>query len=379
MVPALNAYGRYIQASAFSALDASLMKKVIPVVYRESVSARSTGKLDKLQPQDKFTFANLSVNLVGELNSTISFRLEQSLYSNDLSGGSTSHFWVADNKLFNGNGHLVVGKFDVPGPPAYSYWMDQSGFSGGSVGVGQHTYNLAGSRWGVGFNYVPTNYQKSPFRVQLAYVGNSPAMFNSSAFDSANPYASGTGGSDKALFYKAAFARPDKPVEVGLYGSTGTYILTNGFVQPIDNYSSLGAYAQRDPVGAVPGIMAYYQQTHDSNVGPGKASQQLVQSATSYEGAVEFDESLVHGNVMLGFRPLEYVGGLQATKSGYDVLTSPHPRFAVVDVVLRNPKFTPYLFVTLEAALEAASNTTSGGPTWRGGIKWAAPVGPRPK
>jgi len=379
MVPALNAYGRFVQSTAYGALDASVMKKVIPIVVRESVSYRSTAKLDKLRPQDRFTTANLSVNLVGLLNQNVSFRLEQSLYSNDLGGGSTSHFWVADNQLFKGNGHLIVGKFDLPGPPAFSYWQDMSGFSGSSIAVGQHGYNLGGTRWGVGFNYVPTDYKHTPFKFQLAYVGNSPAMINSSAFDTSNPYAPGGAGSDKTFVYKAAWARPDNPVEAGIYGAAGTYILSNGFIQPIDKYSSLGGYAQRDPTKGVPGIMVFYQQTHDSNVGPGKASQGLAQSATSWSGAIEFQESLLKGDVMLGIRPVEYDGGLQPSKKGYDILTTAHPHFGVFDIVARDPKFTPYLWVTLEAAVAAASNAANGLPTWRAGLKWASPVGPAPK
>jgi len=189
MVPALNAYGRFVQSTGFAALDPAVMKKVLPIVVRESLSYRSTGKLDKLLPQDKWTYANLSVNLVGVDSSSFSYRLEQSLYSNDLGGGTTGHFWVSYNHLLGGNAHLLVGKFDAPAPSPFSYWSDQSGFSSASVAVGQHTYELSAQRWGVGFNYVPLNPAKEPVKVQLAYLGNNPPMFNASAFDSSNPYA----------------------------------------------------------------------------------------------------------------------------------------------------------------------------------------------
>ncbi|HEY5341502.1 MAG TPA: hypothetical protein VIK27_10785 [Candidatus Aquilonibacter sp.] len=167
------------------------------------------------------------------LSKVISYRFEQTLYSNNLGGGSTGHFWVADNQLFAGNGHLIVGKFDMPAPPAFSYRSDASGFSSGSVTVGQHVYNLAGSRWGVGFNYVPTNDASQPYKVQLAYVGNSRSMYNSTVFSSTNPYAHYQSGSDKTFAYKAAFARPDNPVEAGVYGAMGTYILGGGYVNPL--------------------------------------------------------------------------------------------------------------------------------------------------
>ena len=74
MVPALNAYGRYIQSTASGALNTDVMKHAFPVAVRESVNYRSTGKLDKTEPQDKWTEANLSVNAVGVLSKYISYR-----------------------------------------------------------------------------------------------------------------------------------------------------------------------------------------------------------------------------------------------------------------------------------------------------------------
>jgi mono/diheme cytochrome c family protein len=375
MVPALNAYGRYVQATAFGALDPIVMKRAVPLLVRESISYRSTGKLDSREPQFKYTEENISVNLVGVLNNSVSYRLEQSLYSNNLGGGTPGHFWVSYNQLFHGDGHLVVGKFDLPAPPAFSYWQDMSGFSSGSISVGQHGYNLGGERWGVGINYVPTNYEKQPYKAEFAYVGNTPPMYNNSVWSTTNPYGPGVStGSDKAFQYKAAWARPDRPIEAGVYGSVGTYILGAGYVSPIDNYNAVGVYAQRDPVKSIPGVLAFYQQTSDSNVGPGKASNGLTQSAISRAWAVEFDESLFGGNVMIAVRPVEYLSGLQASKTGYDTLGTAKPHYGVFDIVARDPKFSPYLWLTMESAVAAASNATYGQPAWRVGIKYAAPL-----
>lgn len=374
MVPALNAYGRYVQSTAFGALDPAIMKKETPIVLRESVNYRSTGKLDSKQPADKLTYLNFSVNAVGVLNRYLSYRLEQSLYSNNLGGGNTGHFWVAYNQLLHGDGHLIAGKFDLPAPPAFSYWQDQSGFSSGSIGVGQHGYNLGGDRWGVGFNYVPVDYEKMPYKAQLSYVGNNPSMINASAFDSSNPYAPGGNGSDKAFQYKVAFARPGNPIEAGIYGDVGSYILASGYVNPIDSYNAAGVYAQRDPLHGVPGVLVFYQRTFDSNIGPGSAAQHLVQSATSKAYAFEFDESLAGGNVMVAVRPVEFIGGLQASKSGLDVLTTAKPHYGVFDIVARDPDFSPYLYLTMESAVAAASNATYGQPAWRIGLKYAGPL-----
>ena len=374
MVPALNAYGRYIQSTAFGALDPSIMQRALPILVRESVSYRSTGKLDPKAPADRWTYANISVNVAGVLSKTLSYRLEQSLFSNNIGGGNTGHFWVSYNQLFHGNGHLVVGKLDPPAPPAFSYWQDQTGFASSGISVGQHGYNLAGERWGVGFNYVPIDYQRMPYRAQFAYVGNSPSMFNASAFSSSNPYGPGGNGSDRAFQYRLAWARPDRPLELGFYGAVGSYILPTGYVAPVDAYKAVGVYAQRDPVKSVPGLLLFYQRTYDSNVGPGKASNGLEQGATSWAAAVELDQPLFKGNVLLGFRPVEYLSGLQASKTGFDVQTTAHPHYGAFDLVARDPKFSPYLYLTAEAAVAAASNATYDQPAWRIGLKWAAPV-----
>lgn len=378
MVPALNSYGRYVQATGFSALDPATLKKVLPIVVRESASMRSTGKLDRNLAADKWTVGNLSANAVGELSSAFSYRLEQSFYSNNVSGGTTGHFWVGYNKLLDGNGHLFVGKFDPPTVPAFSYWQDQSGFSAPSITVGQHTYNLGGQRWGVGFSYVP-DASKLPFRAEIAYVGNSNPMFSSATFDSVNPYVSGGGGSDKAFQYKVAWARPDRPLEVGVYGASGTYVLAPGYASPIDNYTVIGAYAQRDPVKGMPGVLVFFQGTNDSNVGPGAAANHLTQDMTSVAWALELDESLFNGDVMVGVRPVEYVNGVQPSKAGPNILTTAKPHYGVIDIAARDPKFTPYLYAVFEAAMGAASNAPFGQPAWRIGLKWASPVMPAPK
>jgi mono/diheme cytochrome c family protein len=373
MVPALNAYGRYVQSTAFGALDPGTMKRAVPLLFREAITYRSTGKLDAKAAQDKYTYASLSVNLVGVLNKYISYRMEQSLYSNNVGGGNVGHFWVSYNQLFHGDGHLVVGKIDPPAPPAFSYWQDMSGFSSASIGVGQHAYNLSGERWGIGFNYVPQDYQKHSYRIQTAYVGNGPSVLDASAFSTTNPLGPTGAGSDKAFQYRAAWARPDRPVEAGVYGAVGSDILLPGFAGPIDHYSATGVYAQRDPVKAFPGLLVFYQQTHDANIGPGAASAHLNQGAISRAFALEVDEAFFKGNVMLGIRPVEYLGGLQASKTGFDVLTTAHPHFGAFDIVIRDPKLSPYLYLTLESAVAAASNATFGQPAWRAGLKYAAP------
>jgi mono/diheme cytochrome c family protein len=374
MVPALNAYGRYVQSTAFAALDPKILNRVAPLVVRESVNYQSTGNLDPKHPTQTYSEANLSVNLVGLLNSSVSYRVEQSLYQNNVGGGDTGHLWVAYNRLLHGDGHLIVGKFDAPAPPAFSFWQDASAFASPEITVGQHGYLLDGVRWGVGFNYVPQNYTKRPYKIQVAYLGNSPSLYNSSVFSNSNPYAPNQSGSDRAFQYKAAYARPDRPVEAGIYGAAGSYVLANGYVAPADHYDVIGVYAQRDPVKSVPGVLVFYQQTHDSNVGPGAASGGLQQRATSRAFALEFDESILHGDVMVGIRPVEYLSGLQASTNGLDATRTAQPHFGTFNVIARDPNFSPYLYAVFQSGIGAASNAAVGQPTWSAQLKWAGPL-----
>jgi len=403
-VPALNAYGRYVQSTGFGALDPKVMNKVIPIVFRETLTYKSVSGSNKLDPGLKYTYANLSVNVVGVLNKYLSYRLEQSLYSNNLGGGSTGHFWVSYNQLFNGDGHLIVGKFDVPSAPQYSYWMDIAGFAEPSIAVGQHSYNLSGSRWGAEFAWVPKDYKHMPYKAEIAYVGNGNPIYNASTFSASNPYLTGAAqsvaGSDKAFFYKGAWARPDNPVEVGFTGAAGTYILNTGYAAPIDRYNAWGAYALRDPGKHFPGIAMSYQTTYDSNIGPSTAKSGLVQPAHSWAYSFELDQPFYKGNVVLAVRPVEYLNGLNAcanngggsipyptsaTKSCTLFVASGNyaqgytrPHYGAFDLLMRDPKISRYLWVQFEdTPASAGYNKTYNPfnyPTWKVDIRWASGI-----
>jgi len=161
-----------------------------------------------------------------------------------------------------------------------------------------------------------------------------------------------------------------------VYGAVGTYILATGYVAPIDNYNAVGVYAQRDPVKSLPGVLAFYQQTSDSNIGPGKASTPLTQSAMSRAFGVEFDESLSAATSCSPCGPSR-PRGLQASKTGLDTVGTSHPHYGVFDIVARDPKFSPYLYLTIESAAAAASNATYDQPAWRVGLKWQVPLSAR--
>jgi hypothetical protein len=347
-VPALNSYGRYIQRTGFAALDPTVMKQVLPLLFREAVTGRSTGKLNATQPNDKVTTANLQADVVGFLGTSVTYRAEQSFYSNNVSGGGFGRGWFGYHDLLNKNGHLFVGKLEPATMPVYSNWSDMTGFSSSSVAVGKHTYALGSARWGTAFNYV-----HAPVDAEISWSAGSSNLINAADFTT-NP------GSDKAVHYKLAYATPNKPYEIGVYGTVGGFVLPTA---AIDRYSANGVYAQRDPVNHVPGVVLFYQTTFDSNAGTGKKG--TIVPLRGYDYAVELYEPILKGNVMLGFRPVEL------TNNGAGTLR----HFGNVDITLHDPRI-PYMYATVESAFGQSSNALYGRPTWRYSVKWASPLRP---
>lgn len=346
MIPALNAYGRYIQRTDFAALDPAIMKQVLPLLIREAVTGRSTGKLDATQPNVKVTYANLSADAVGFIGTSVTYRAEQSFYSNDVSGGSFGRGWFAYNDLLNKNGHLMVGKLEPSTMPVYTNWSDMTGFSSASVAVGKHTYGLSSARWGAAFNYVA-----APVDAEVSWSAGSSNLIQASDFTT-KP------GADKEMHYKLAYATPTKPFEVGLYGASGGYVISP---TALDRFNANGAYAQRDPVNGVPGVILFYQTTFDSNTGTG--SKGAIVPSTGHDYAVEVYEPFFNNDVMIGFRPVEF------TNTGFGTIK----HYGNFDIDLHDPHI-PYLYVTMESAFAAASNAPNGIPVWRFSVKWAGPL-----
>jgi hypothetical protein len=347
-VPALNAYGRYIQRTGFAALDPTVMKQVLPLLVREAATGRSTGKLDATQPNVKVTTASLSADAVGYIGNSITYRAEQSFYSNDVSGGGFGRGWFGYHDLLNRNGHLFVGKLEPATMPVYSNWSDMTGFSSASVAVGKHTYALGSARWGTAFNYV-----RSPIDAEISWSAGSDNLIDAADFTT-KP------GSDKALHYKLAYANPSKPYEIGVYGAMGGFVLPTSAV---DRYSANGVYAQRDPLNGLPGVVVFYQTTFDSNAGTGKKGAIVPLSGRDY--AIEIYQPILRGNVMLGFRPVEM------TNNGAGTLK----HFGNFDVTLHDPRI-PYMYATIESAFAQSSNAPYGRPVWRYSVKWASPLRP---
>ena len=83
---------------------------------------------------------------------------------------------------------------------------------------------------------------------------------------------------DKTMEYQVAFANQKNPLEIGYYGSRGSWPLTEGGV---DQYYANAFYVQRDPVKYVPGVLVTYQMGYDGN--PGNGAAPAASNAASFE------------------------------------------------------------------------------------------------
>jgi hypothetical protein len=354
MVPALNSYGRYIQRTGYAGLDSHMLEaNSSPFWISERIRGKSTGNLDKLNPNFKATTGNVSVDAVGAIGRAWTYRIEQSLYSNNIGGGGTSRIWIGYNNLFKGHGHLSIGKLDPTVPSSFAGWQDTTGFSGSnSLTVGKHKYGFTSARWGARFDYDSENISYG-----ISWGAGTDSLPNSSDFV-VSP------GSDKMLDWIVSYANAGKPFEAGIYGSSGGYVVSKTIT---DRYNVLGFYAQRDPYKGFPGLYSYYQIANDSN--PGVAPDGSPKGAapipvTSHSYAFEIYQMFLNDNIMFGFRPLEI------TQSGL----GPIKRFSNVDFGARIPH-VPFLFFNAEASFGGSSSAQFGKPTWQWGLRWAGPIG----
>ena len=349
MMPALNSYGRYIQRTAYGGLDYHLLQSHSPFWMNERIRSKSTGAGDPYNPSKKITMGNVQVDAVGAMSSAWTYRVEQTLFSNDTGGGNLGQVWVSYNKLLNSKLHLMVGKVEPSMPGPFMGWQDITGLGGASgITVGKHKYNLTGSRWGTRWAYVDDN-----FTVELNYGAGSQSVMNGQTWDV-------TPGTDKEFGYLLAIGNPGKPFEYGLYGAKGAYVVSKSIT---DQYNSLGFYAQRDPYGGWPGFFTYYQIGNDANPGV-----KPFQPATSHSYALEVYQPFFNDQIMFGVRPIEIS---QSGSNG----TIKH--FGNVDFAARVPHL-PYLFFYAESAFGGSSNAPQGRPTWQWGFRWAGPVGAGP-
>ena len=111
-VPLLNAYGRYIQRTGYSALDRSLLDQATPFTLAPSAQG-DTGSATPGRTQ-----GSIALHMAGYVAPDLTYHLHQWFTQNDQPGGLDT-LQLAYSNLFKHNGHLFVGKLSnlpVPGP-----------------------------------------------------------------------------------------------------------------------------------------------------------------------------------------------------------------------------------------------------------------------
>jgi hypothetical protein len=266
-VPALNAYGRYVQRTGYASLDPHVLKRANPIWLGENTY------YDTQQGTYKTQLGNVAIHAVGTAGNDVTYHFQQWILQND-QAGNLDTFWLTYNNLLHRDGHLFVGLLPLPSPSEYGFFSDLSGFASAEYGVGEHAWALDANAWGAKFNYV-----RNKIDVEAGWVYGSDGWSSSSAF----------ANSDKRLQYRVAFATPDNPFEGGVFGSRGSWPLAEGGT---DQYWSLAAYGQRDPHNGVPGFFASY------NIGLDGNPLAMHQSAGSNSSAIELYQPWAEGGMI---------------------------------------------------------------------------------
>jgi hypothetical protein len=330
-IPALNAYGRYVQRTGYAVLNAHVLAREIPVWidYPVSYSEQTPGVAS-------WDTRSIGLHADGAIGTDVTYHVQQWLWQSGQAGGLDT-MWFAYNHLFNGAGHLFVGKLELPAPSEFSQWFDVTGFSIGAdaeLTVGEHTYELDANRWGYKFDY-----DSGDLDAEIAYVTSGADLNGFNAYD---------WGEDKTWQYKLAFANPSYPLEFGYYGARGSWPLTEG---GFDQYYANGFYVQRDPVGSVPGLLASYQMNHDGNPGMGAPA------TGSNGGGLEFYDTI-------GQRGLISIGE-QLTNDGM----GNHQHLSNIDLT-----YHVWRFIQVDGEEAMASGQK---PAFNGLVWFALPLGPR--
>jgi hypothetical protein len=332
-IPALNAYGRYVQRTGYSGLNPHVVERESPVWVDYPV-----GYSQQAPSAASWDIGSLGLHADGAFGTPSSewtYHVQQWIWQASQAGGLDTA-WLAYNNFFNGSGHIFVGKLQVPAPSEFSQWLDVSGLTVNSqaeITIGEHTYELDANRWGYKFAYI-----RGSLDAEIAYVASSADLNGFNDYDWTQ---------DKTLQYKLAFANRGNPLEFGYYGARGSWPSTEG---GFDQYYTNGFYAQRDPVKGVPGFLATYQMNHDSN--PGMGALPAGSNGVSYE---------IYDNI--GQRGLVSVGE-QLTNDGL----GNHTHIGNIDASYH---VTRFIVLYAEEALSVGQK-----PTWNGLIWFALPTGP---
>ncbi len=337
-VPTLNAYGRYVQRSQYAYLDATVLKKAVPmwVGYQANYDSQA-GSPDT----HKVIWGNAALHADGLAGDNWSYHVQQWLVS-DNQGGGLDTAWVSFNNVFKRNGYLQAGKLEVPAPSPYSMFFEIAPYATPEVTVGEHTYQLDANRWGA-----KAGYLHAPVSVEAAYVGSDADL------NGASDFVPGTG---KALQYRAAWMHPKNPLEVGVYGASGTFPVSDGLT---DRYSALAGYVQRDPAHGVPGVFFVYQTTHDAYPFAGATG-----AANGRGYTLDVYQPVFRDKVTIGVRR-------ELTDDGLGTVS----HYGNIDLTVQLAKYLRlYTEVGLSPANPGNGADRIGTPAWRAFVWWTMPV-----
>jgi hypothetical protein len=346
VVPLLNAFGRYVQNSAYSILDRHALAKTFPVWLDEATNYDSTAGAGT--GTARLDFGNFALHGIGYIAPDITYHAQQWIVQSGESGGLDT-LWVAYDHLGSPYTHLFVGKIENLAPSPYSQTSDLDGPLASSTVVGEHDWGATNdNRWGAKVNYVANSLDLE--------AGDLLSSDDLNGITDFNP-------GDKTFQWKAAYARPKSPVEVGVFGSLGTVPVSTG----TDKYNSEAGYVEVDPApNGRPGLLAIYQSEYDSN--PGADPNGLQYPAVNTRGfSAEVFESTFRGNLLLSYRhDFNDAAATGGTSNGNSINAA------------FNLPGSPYLHGYLEANLGGNSTLygLSGGPEWKGMLWLTVPLTP---
>lgn len=277
VVPALNAYGRYVQRTGYASLDSATIRHSMPVWVGEQVTY-DTG--DPTEPHS-LIWGNLSVHAAGYIGNDWTYHFHGWIQSHDGSGFYDT-MWATYNNLFHRDGHLFIGKIEAPAPSPFSQFFDLAAFNTPAITVGEHVWPFASNRWGSKLAYT-----HDWLTAEIAYLGPSGDIGGANG---ATDWGSST---EKTVQWRVVDALGFKPVEIGAYGGSGTFPTSDG---QIDRYNGAAGYAEVDPTRGFPGALVVYQRGYDGHAGAGLGA------ATSTAYTAEAWEPVLSNQVILAFR-----------------------------------------------------------------------------
>jgi hypothetical protein len=258
-MPALNAFGRYIQRTGYAAMSPKALDHAIPVFIFDIGTSyvHQTG-----QPATDDRINGPFHNTVFQANSAIgpdfTYKVEQLLEAQG-QAGFLDQAWVGYHNLLNHHGHLFVGKLaalnlEEFGAPSVLYDVNDAGGDRlPGVAVGAHNYLLdyGDGRWGTKFSFV-----EGKTLAQVAYLGNSaPGRVRS-----ATPTIFASFGQDAAV--ESGLCRSGEALGGRRVRRIGLARVSPGRrsfrVCTSDDYTVVAPYISKDPRPGSPGFRFEY-------------------------------------------------------------------------------------------------------------------------